>query len=292
MRSMTGYARISYEDDIFRSNLEIKSVNNKNLALKIKMPYNLNFLENNIRLKVSEYVTRGSVDLRIDFIDKRESYKQINYDKALAISGMSLLNEIEKSFDEKFTSKLDILIKNFSVIQKEENEIDEDEYKIFIEKKLDELLTKFLETKNQEGERLRPYFIDQLDKLKINIEKIKEFKTLVVEKHKNKLLENINKIEFNIRISEEDILKEVLIYSDRVDISEEISRFESHLDQLYSEMNSKENVIGKKIDFIIQEAFRELNTMGVKSNMYEISKIVVDSKNELEKIREQIMNIE
>ena len=292
MRSMTGYARISYEDDIFRSNLEIKSVNNKNLALKIKMPYNLNFLENNIRLKVSEYVTRGSVDLRIDFIDKRESYKQINYDKALAISGMSLLNEIEKSFDEKFTSKLDILIKNFSVIQKEENEIDEDEYKIFIEKKLDELLTKFLETKNQEGERLRPYFIEQLDKLKINIEKIKEFKTLVVEKHKNKLLENINKIEFNIRISEEDILKEVLIYSDRVDISEEISRFESHLDQLYSEMNSKENVIGKKIDFIIQEAFRELNTMGVKSNMYEISKIVVDSKNELEKIREQIMNIE
>lgn len=292
MRSMTGYARISYEDDIFRSNLEIKSVNNKNLALKIKMPYNLNFLENNIRLKVSEYVTRGSVDLRIDFIDKRESYKQINYDKALAISGMSLLNEIEKSFDEKFTSKLDILIKNFSVIQKEENEIDEDEYKIFIEKKLDELLTKFLETKNQEGERLRPYFIDQLDKLKINIEKIKEFKTLVVEKYKNKLLENINKIEFNIRISEEDILKEVLIYSDRVDISEEISRFESHLDQLYSEMNSKENVIGKKIDFIIQEAFRELNTMGVKSNMYEISKIVVDSKNELEKIREQIMNIE
>ena len=104
--------------------------------------------------------------------------------------------------------------------------------------------------------------------------------------------ERLEKIKEEVEFKEEDILKEILLFTDKSDISEEISRLDSHLTQLKLEMNSSEIAIGKKIDFILQEIFRELNTTGVKCNLYDISKLVVESKNELEKIREQAMNIE
>ena len=121
---------------------------------------------------------------------------------------------------------------------------------------------------------------------------MKELRPQVVENYKQRLLNNINSIKVDINFNEEDILKEVLLFSDRVDITEEISRLESHFKQLEYEFEIDEISQGKKIEFIFQEVFREFNTMGVKSNMYEISKLVVESKNELEKMREQIMNIE
>lgn len=292
MRSMTGYAKLSSENDRFRLILEIKSVNNKNLALKIKLPYNLNFMDNHIRLKVAEYVTRGSVDLRVDLYDKEDNCKKITYDKALANDCMNVLNQMEEDFNEKFQNKLDLLVKNFSVINKDETDLDEGEYKTYILSKLDELLPSFIETKQVEGDRLQEFFQEHLIKIEKNIQEIKFMTTEVIIKYKQKLLDNIKLLEKDVNVSEEDILKEVLIFSDRVDISEELSRLESHLQQLKIELISKEKAIGKKIEFILQEIFRELNTTGVKSNMYEISKLIVDSKNNLEKMREQIMNIE
>lgn len=292
MRSMTGYAKLSSENDRFRLILEIKSVNNKNLALKIKLPYNLNFMDNHIRLKVAEYVTRGSVDLRVDLYDKEDNCKKITYDKALANDCMNVLNQMEEDFNEKFQNKLDLLVKNFSVINKDETDLDEGEYKTYILSKLDELLPSFIETKQVEGDRLQEFFQEHLLKIEKNIQEIKSMTTEVIIRYKQKLLDNIKLLEKDVNVSEEDILKEVLIFSDRVDISEELSRLESHLQQLKIELISKEKAIGKKIDFILQEIFRELNTTGVKSNMYEISKLIVDSKNNLEKMREQIMNIE
>lgn len=292
MRSMTGYSKIFYENENYRIKMEIKSVNNKNLSLKIKMPYILNALENFIRLQVSSSVNRGSIDLRIDFEDKTESQYTIKYDKDLAKSAMNILNEIEDDFKEKFTNKMDFLIRNFSVITKEDQDIDANKYKDIIQEKLEELLKEFIKMKEFEGERLNDFFKIQLKKLKDNLEKIKILQPSVVKNYKNKLLENINSIKNDITFQEEDILREVMIFSDRVDITEEISRAESHIQQLENEFVSTEIDQGKKIEFILQELFREFNTMGVKSNMYEISKIVVDNKNELEKMREQIMNIE
>ena len=122
------------------------------------------------------------------------------------------------------------------------------------------------------------------------VDNLMELETL--ENYKAKLLERLEKIKEEVEFKEEDILKEILLFTDKSDISEEISRLDSHLTQLKLEMNSSEIAIGKKIDFILQEIFRELNTTGVKCNLYDISKLVVESKNELEKIREQAMNIE
>ena len=124
------------------------------------------------------------------------------------------------------------------------------------------------------------------------VEVIKSHKEEVVGIYKDKLIKRLDSLRGEIEFKEEDILKEILLFTDKSDISEEISRLESHLKQLKIELDSDSNTVGKKIDFILQEMFRELNTTGVKSNSYEISKLVVECKNEIEKIREQAMNIE
>ena len=205
---------------------------------------------------------------------------------------MQILNKMEEDFNEKFSNKLDFLVRNFGVISQKDLDTDEEKYKEIISLKLRELLQDFVKTKVEEGNRLRNFFKEQLNILKLKVEEVKKLKPQVVENYRERLLANVNSVKADIDFKEEDILKEILLFSDRVDITEEVSRLESHFKQLEYEFNADKDSQGKKIEFIFQEIFREFNTMGVKSNMYEISKLVVEGKNELEKMREQIMNIE
>lgn len=292
MRSMTGYSKLNYEDENYVISMEIKSVNNKNLTTKVKLPYNLNLLENYIRAEIASFISRGSIDFRIEFEDKNENLKSLKYDEDLAKSCMQILNKIEEDFNEKFSNKLDFLVRNFGVISQKDLDTDEEKYKEIISLKLRELLQDFVKTKVEEGNRLRNFFKEQLNILKLKVEEVKKLKPQVVENYRERLLANVNSVKADIDFKEEDILKEILLFSDRVDITEEVSRLESHFKQLEYEFNVDKDSQGKKIEFIFQEIFREFNTMGVKSNMYEISKLVVEGKNELEKMREQIMNIE
>ena len=292
MRSMTGYSKLNYEDENYVISMEIKSVNNKNLTTKVKLPYNLNLLENYIRAEIASFISRGSVDFRIEFEDKNENLKSLKYDEDLAKSCMQILNKMEEDFNEKFSNKLDFLVRNFGVISQKDLDTDEEKYKEIISLKLRELLQDFVKTKVEEGNRLRSFFKEQLNILKSKVEEVKKLKPQVVENYRERLLANVNSVKADIDFKEEDILKEILLFSDRVDITEEVSRLESHFKQLEYEFNADKDSQGKKIEFIFQEIFREFNTMGVKSNMYEISKLVVEGKNELEKMREQIMNIE
>ena len=292
MRSMTGYSKLNYEDENYVISMEIKSVNNKNLSTKVKLPYNLNLLENYIRAEIASFISRGSIDFRIEFEDKNENLKSLKYDEDLAKSCMQILNKMEEDFNEKFSNKLDFLVRNFGVISQKDLDTDEEKYKEIISLKLRELLQDFIKTKVEEGNRLRIFFKEQLNILKSKVEEVKKLKPQVVENYRERLLANVNSVKADIDFKEEDILKEILLFSDRVDITEEVSRLESHFKQLEYEFNADKDSQGKKIEFIFQEIFREFNTMGVKSNMYEISKLVVEGKNELEKMREQIMNIE
>ena len=292
MRSMTGYSKLNYEDENYIISMEIKSVNNKNLTTKVKLPYNLNLLENYIRAEIASFISRGSIDFRIEFEDKNENLKSLKYDEDLAKSCMQILNKMEEDFNEKFSNKLDFLVRNFGVISQKDLDTDEEKYKEIISLKLRELLQDFIKTKVEEGNRLRNFFKEQLNILKLKVEEVKKLKPQVVENYRERLLANVNSVKADIDFKEEDILKEILLFSDRVDITEEVSRLESHFKQLEYEFNADKDSQGKKIEFIFQEIFREFNTMGVKSNMYEISKLVVEGKNELEKMREQIMNIE
>ena len=292
MRSMTGYSKLNYEDENYVISMEIKSVNNKNLTTKVKLPYNLSLLENYIRAEIASFISRGSIDFRIEFEDKNENLKSLKYDEDLAKSCMQILNKMEEDFNEKFSNKLDFLVRNFGVISQKDLDTDEEKYKEIISLKLRELLQDFIKTKVEEGNRLRSFFKEQLNILKSKVEEVKKLKPQVVENYRERLLANVNSVKADIDFKEEDILKEILLFSDRVDITEEVSRLESHFKQLEYEFNVDKDSQGKKIEFIFQEIFREFNTMGVKSNMYEISKLVVEGKNELEKMREQIMNIE
>ena len=292
MRSMTGYSKLNYEDENYVISMEIKSVNNKNLTTKVKLPYNLNLLENYIRAEIASFISRGSIDFRIEFEDKNENLKSLKYDEDLAKSCMQILNKMEEDFNEKFSNKLDFLVRNFGVISQKDLDTDEEKYKEIISLKLRELLQDFVKTKVEEGNRLRNFFKEQLNILKLKVEEVKKLKPQVVENYRERLLANVNSVKADIDFKEEDILKEILLFSDRVDITEEVSRLESHFKQLEYEFNVDKDSQGKKIEFIFQEIVREFNTMGVKSNMYEISKLVVEGKNELEKMREQIMNIE
>ena len=290
MRSMTGYSKLTYQDENFQIGIEIKSVNNKSLNLKIKLPASLNFLENKIRTQVGEFVTRGSIDLKIDFEDKRENEDMFEYDENMCKAYLNLLNDMEDKLGEKFTNKMDYLVRNLNVIKKKES--DTEGYEAVLSEKLTEVLKSFVEFKIEEGERLREYFKERVAFIEERVEIIKTHKEEVVGIYKDKLIKRLDSIRGEIEFKEEDILKEILLFTDKSDISEEISRLESHLKQLKIELDSNSSTVGKKIDFILQEMFRELNTTGVKSNSYEISKLVVECKNEIEKIREQAMNIE
>lgn len=291
MRSMTGYSKEYFENEKYAISLEIKSVNNKNLNLKIKSPHMLNFLENKIRTEVASRVTRGSIDLKVEFQDKREVDNLFEYDKNMTASYLKVLNTIENEYEEKFSNKLDLLVKNLNVIRRNDLEIDEKEYENFIVKNLHLLLDSFVEMKEAEGARMKDYFLQCINIIENNVNEIKKLKENIVMNYKEKLLERLSKIS-NIEFNDEILLREVLLFTDKSDISEEVSRLESHLIQLKIELDSPNAGVGKKIDFILQEIFRELNTSGVKCNLYDISKLIVECKNEIEKIREQALNIE
>lgn len=290
MRSMTGYSKISYQNYDFNIGMEIKSVNNKNLNLKIKIPNTLNFLENKIRATVASRISRGSVDLKITFEDRRDFENLYEYDQKMCEAYLNVLNKMEQDLNEKFSNKIDYLVNNFNVIKKKEE--NSNDYEEIIETQLQNLLNSFILFKEDEGNRLKEYFRERIIFIEKRLEKIKLYKEEIVEIYKDKLLKRLDRIKGEIDFSEEDVLKEILLFTDKSDISEEVSRLDSHLKQLHMELDSDSVVIGKKIDFILQEMFRELNTTGVKSNSYEISKLVVECKSEIEKIREQAMNIE
>lgn len=138
---------------------------------------------------------------------------------------------------------------------------------------------------------MKNYFLQCIDVIENNVHEIKKLKENIVINYREKLLERLPKIS-DVEFNDESLLREILLFTDKSDISEEISRLESHLIQLKIELDSLNAGIGKKIDFILQEIFRELNTSGVKCNLYDISKLIVECKNEIEKIREQALNIE
>ena len=292
MRSMTGYANFTCENDLFKLAIEIKSVNNKNLNLKIKLPYILNFLENNIKTQVSNEINRGSLDLRIDFEDKREVEDLYNFDKNSAKAYMKLLDNLEKEFKMKFDNKLETLLRTGNIVKKVDLNIDETLYSHFVLGKVNEAIQKINKMKGEEGKRLEYYFHDRLEVLNSIVGEIKLLREKVIENYRTKLIERVNKVREDIQFKEEDILKEILLFADRSDISEELSRLDSHIKSFRELISSGDFDMGKKMDFILQEIFRELNTTGVKSNSYDISKIIVDAKAEVEKMREQSMNIE
>ncbi len=292
MRSMTGYARVIDECEDFKLKIEIKSVNNKNLNLNIRNPYILNFMDNIIRTEIYSKIFRGSVDLRIEFEDKRETIIEPDYNKNAAQNYMAVLEKLEKDFNEKISNKLSYLVKDPDVIKRTSVELDEDIAIKYVLGHLKNAVELLLEAREREGNNLKEYLKERLNEIEKRVIEIKNMKEIVVKMYMEKMEIRLNGLNTGIEIAKEELLKEMMLFADKCDISEEISRLESHIPHFRQEMNKNGESIGKKLDLIIQEMFREINTTGVKANYFDISKLVVECKNELEKIREQLANIE
>ena len=290
--SMTGFGRGEYKDDNYQFLVECKTINHKYADINIRLPRKLSFLEDKARVLVKDYIKRGRVDLyiKLDLLGSEDV--NLKFDEALATQYVSILKQIKDKFDLVDDISVMNIAKFPDVIKTEEKEDDEDKLWSMLKVALENALLKLKEMRSEEGKKLAEDIQNRFDLLKNYIEDIEKYSYNVVIDYKEKLKNRISDmLEDPSIIDESRLAQEVAIYADKSSITEEIVRFKSHIEQLKNTVVKNES-IGRKIDFLIQEMNRETNTIGSKSSDLNITNLVVEVKSELEKIREQIQNIE
>ena len=290
IRSMTGFGRGKYENEGREYLVEIKSINHKYCDIGIRLPRSLNGIEYKIRQEVANYISRGKIDVYIEFKDNTADESSICFNKDLAKLYIKDLQELgkETGIDCDFNV---IDIAKMPDVLKRDDETDED--LIFNEVciALKEAVDKFIEMRNFEGNKLKEDIERRLDILESKVSEIVEKSTGLVDEYITKLEERIKEMLRTDVIDETRLAQEVVIYSDKVSVEEEITRLKSHLSQ-FRKLLQEPSPIGKKLDFLTQEINRETNTIGSKTSSLEVTNLVVDLKTEIENIREQIQNIE
>ena len=290
--SMTGFGRGEYKDDNYQFLVECKTINHKYADINIRLPRKLSFLEDKARILVKDYIKRGRVDLyiKLDLLGSEDV--NLKFDEELATQYVSILKQIKDKFDLVDDISVMNIAKFPDVIKTEEKEDEEDKLWSMLKVALENSLLKLKEMRSEEGKKLAEDIQNRCDLLKNYIEDIEKYSYNVVIDYKEKLKNRISDmLEDPSIIDESRLAQEVAIYADKSSITEEIVRFKSHIEQLKNTVVKNES-IGRKIDFLIQEMNRETNTIGSKSSDLNITNLVVEVKSELEKIREQIQNIE
>ncbi|SHJ57915.1 YicC/YloC family endoribonuclease [Tepidibacter formicigenes] len=290
--SMTGFGRGEYKDEKFHFIVECKSVNHKYIDISVKMPRKISFLEDKVKQLAKKYVKRGRVDIFIKFDLIGESDVSLNLDINLAKQYYGILNKIKEELDVLDDISVLNIAKFPDVVKMEEKDEDEETIWNALKEALSSAFLKLKEMREVEGAKLSEDTKLRCSLLKKYIDEIEECSHNVVIEYKEKLENRIKELLGNsIDIDENRLAQEVAIYADKSSITEEIVRFKSHIKQIEKTINLND-LIGRKIDFLIQEMNREINTIGSKSSNLRITELVVEVKSELEKIREQIQNIE
>jgi uncharacterized protein (TIGR00255 family) len=270
--------------------IETRSVNNRFLDLSVRLPRKFMEIESKIKKKIKENFSRGSMEINVSFNnEKKES--NLTADLDIAIVYKKILEELRSSLDMTQEVDLKDLLQFKEIIKYEQPEENIDELWEVIEKNLDIALKKLREARILEGTALLEDILSRIKSILEKVEYIKTRQSVVLENYKKKLTERLSKLLEGQEINEDRLLQEAAIYADRSDISEEIVRLESHLKQFVI-LTKGHEAIGRQLEFINQEMLREANTITSKANDYKVSQIVVEIKAELEKIREQIQNIE
>ncbi len=290
--SMTGFGRGEYKDDNYYFLVECKTINHKYADINIRMPRKILFLEEKVRNSVKNYIRRGRADIYIKFEVIGNEDISLKLDEDLAAQYVDILKRIKDKFDLSDDISVMSVAKFPDVVSTEEKEEDEDLIWSKLNEAIEESFTRLKEMRIEEGNKLAEDIVMRCDYLSKYIEEIEGFSDRVVEDYREKLNTRISDlVEDPSVIDESRLAQEVAIYADKSSITEEIVRFKSHIDQLKKTVIKNES-IGRKIDFLIQEMNRETNTIGSKSSDLNITNLVVEVKSELEKIREQIQNIE
>lgn len=288
---MTGFGRALEMNDDYKLSIEIKSLNHRYLDINIKMPKKFNQLESRIRKIISEKVKRGKIDVLIGYENYKEKVGIIRYNEEVARVYVDIADKIEDKFGILNNLNTNTLMRFDEVISFVTDEDNIEEYKTLIDKNLTIALNNFNESRIKEGEHLKEDLLSKLELIKAEVKFIEENIDLILEEYKEKIKNKIEDLLENKNVDETRVLMEVSIYADRTCIDEEVTRLKSHVKSLEGELE-KGGTVGKKLDFIAQEMNREANTILSKSSNIDIVNRGILLKTEIEKIREQIQNLE
>lgn len=291
IKSMTGYGRCEKQFEDYRITAEIKTVNNRYLDINTKVYKQYSFVEEVVRETVSSLIKRGKAEISFQFDNLKDETFTVTLNEEAARGYYDALKEMGDKFgllDDLTVSKLASFSDVFTVERKEK-----DKEKILADavSVLKDALCDLIKAREAEGARLQVFFKESIANMRSIVDFVEKRSPLTVGEYKDRMVSRIEELLKNVSYDEGRLLTEVAIFSDKVNITEEITRFRSHLQEFETLLDS-DIPIGRKLDFIIQELNREANTMGSKCNDIEISKNVIELKAEIEKIREQVQNIE
>lgn len=290
IKSMTGYGRGISESNGKEYVVEIKSVNHRYNDISIKMPRYLSFLEDKVRHYVSKSILRGKTEIYITVNSVSASSKNVVVDKELAGIYISEMRQIIERYNLQDDISLATIMRLPDIVTTASVE-NEEQYWNELKVSIDLALKQILDSKLAEGEKLKIDIENRLQKVSEYVDIVKEKSSSLLEDYKMKLTNRINELGASSIIDENRIGMEVVLFADKSSICEEVTRLKSHIDALKKMLEVSEP-IGKKIDFLVQEMNRETNTIGSKANSIGITNYVVEMKNEIENIREQVQNIE
>lgn len=288
---MTGFGRCEIAEADRKITVEMKSVNHRYLDVTIKMPKKLNFFEAAIRTELKNYMQRGKVDLFITYEDFTESNVCVKYNKELAAEYMQYFDRMAEDFSLDNDIRVSTLARFPEILTMEEQTVDEEQLWKLLDKALKGAAENFVETRIREGENLRNDLIAKLEGMLAHVDFITERSPEIIEEYKEKLTKKVEELLSDKQVDESRLLMEVTIFADKVCVDEELVRLCSHITATRDALLAGGS-IGRKLDFIAQEMNREANTILSKSSDLEISNRAIELKTEIEKVREQIQNIE
>lgn len=291
IRSMTGFGRATFEDDSRSFTVEIKSINHRYCDINLKMPKSLISIEDKIRSTIQKKISRGKVDVFINLTTYDKKDIKTVFNETLADSYVECLRSIKNRYDIKDDISLSLVAKFPEVVTIQQQEEDIEKLWKSLSGPLNEAIDMLLKMRQIEGNKLQENIIEKCNNIKNILDNIEERAPLVPITYKQKLQDRLKELLEDYNIDENRIAMEVAILADRACIDEEIVRLNSHIIQMQETLKLDES-IGRKLDFIIQEMNRETNTIASKANDLNISNLAISIKNEIEKIREQIQNIE
>lgn len=291
LKSMTGYGRREAVTEGKKILVEIKSVNHRYSDYNIKVQRHLGFLEDKIRKHVSSAITRGKVDIYLNVENYESADKEITLNIPMAKNYIDVLHQLRDEFGLKDDITVSSVARNADIFQTELLKEDEEQLWNTVKSVLDEALGDFVAMREREGSRIEKDLCDRIEYMRTLVKTVEDRSPQTVREYSDRLYEKIKEVLDGREIDESRILTEVAIYADKVAVNEETVRLSSHFVE-FGEIISSGEPAGRKLDFLIQEINREVNTIGSKASDIEIAKTVVTLKGEIEKLREQIQNIE
>ncbi len=292
MRSMTGYGRGECAREGFKFTVELNSINRKQSDIAVNLPKELVELEPRIRDEINAHLSRGRINAVVAYHRSASKVEeQVQLDESLALAYLKAIQKLQRKTKLDGAVTLDTILRAPGVLKLAETTIDADAMWSSVEAALKKALAQLVKMREKEGKFLAVDLTGRLDAIALGVAAVRQAAPETTKRYREQLHARVKEAGLDVPIDDERLMKEVVFFADRCDISEELTRLESHINQFRDCLKTGEPV-GRTLDFLAQEMNREINTIGSKANAADVSQHVVRMKAELEKIREQVQNIE